>query len=73
MEGLKLKEYRQKLNMTQRDVASAMLMPQAQYCRWEKGVYFPNSQQILKLCAVFNCTPNDLFGIKGVVATTLID
>ena len=69
MDGLRLKEFREKFKFSQRDVAKAMNMPQPQYCKWENGQYLPNSAQLLKLCEVFQCTPNDLFGIQGVVKT----
>lgn len=66
MKVLKLKEFREKLNMSQRDVANALQITQAYYWKWENGKGLPNAQQILDLCELFECTPNDLFGIKGV-------
>lgn len=66
MNELRLKEFRESLKMSQRDVASALGIAQAHYWKWEKGKSFPNAKQILLLCELFNCTPNDLFGFKGV-------
>jgi transcriptional regulator with XRE-family HTH domain len=63
---LRLKEYREKLKLSQRDVAKMMEITQAYYWYWEKGKNFPNANQILKLCEIFRCTPNDLFGVHGV-------
>lgn len=71
MSILKLKEYREKLNMSQRDIAEKLNMTQQGYFKWEKGLTFPNPDRILKLCEIFNCTPNDLFGIKGIHAVAL--
>lgn len=65
MNTLRLKEYRQKLNLTQRDMADRLEMTQANYWLWETGKSFPNAKQILQLCEIFECTPNDLFGFKG--------
>ena len=65
METLRLKEHRLKLNMSQRDVSNQMNITQAYYWKWEKGKTFPNAKQILQLCSIFKCTPNDLFGFKG--------
>lgn len=66
MVKLKLKEYREKQNMSQRGVADLLNIAQAHYWKWEKGLSIPNAQQIMSLCEIFKCTPNDLFGIKGV-------
>jgi transcriptional regulator with XRE-family HTH domain len=66
MNELKLKAYREKTNMSQRDVASALGITQAHYWKWEKGKSFPNAKQIIQLCEIFKCTPNDIFGFKGV-------
>ncbi len=62
---LRLKEFRKKHNMSQRDVAELMMITQAYYWLWENGKNFPNAKQIIKLCDIFKCSPNDLFGIHG--------
>ena len=66
MEYLKLKEFRIKNHLSQREVADLLEMAQPHYCRWEQGKMFPNAKQIVKLCELFKCTPNDLFGFRGV-------
>lgn len=63
---LKLKEMRELSKLSQRDVANMLDIAQPHYCRWEKGQTFPNAKQIIMLCELFKCTPNDLFGFKGV-------
>lgn len=65
MVTLRLKEYRESLKMSQRDIADKLNMTQANYWLWEKGKSFPNAKQIKQLCNIFKCTPNDLFGIHG--------
>jgi transcriptional regulator with XRE-family HTH domain len=64
MPELRLKDFRKKANMSQRDVARAMNITQAYYCYWEKEINYPNAKQIKQLCEIFDCTPNDLLGIK---------
>ena len=59
-----LKEFRIKLNKSQRDIASELDITQQGYCRWENGSSFPNEEKLIKLCRVLRCTPNDLLGIK---------
>ena len=63
---LRLKTYRLKQGLSQREVSDMMKITQAYYWKWEKGKSFPNAQQIMDLCEIFNCTPNDLFGVHGV-------
>lgn len=67
---LRLKEYRKLFNLSQRDVAEYLGMTQQGYNRWENGTASPGVKQILQLCEVFQCTPNDLFGIKGALEVT---
>ena len=66
MSLLKLLEYRKNANLTQADVSQLLNVSQSYYSRLEKGKHFPDAKQILQLCDIFECTPNDLFGIKGV-------
>lgn len=66
MEYLKLKDFRNKARLSQRELADLLQMTQANYWLWEKGKSFPNAKQIIKLCEIFKCTPNDLFGFRGV-------
>lgn len=63
---LKLKEYREKLGLNQREIATMMNMSQPNYWRLEIGKSQPNAKQILQFCDFFKCSPNDLFGFKGV-------
>lgn len=65
---LRLREYREMNNMSQRDVSDLINTPQSNYWKWENGKSLPDAKQILQLCEIFNCSPNDLFGFKGVHA-----
>lgn len=71
MDNLKLKEFREAYKFSQREIANKLNMTQANYWLWEKGKSFPNAKQIMQLCEIFKCTPNDLFGIKGVHAVKI--
>lgn len=66
VEYLKLKDFRNKARLSQRELAELLQMTQANYWLWEKGKSFPNAKQIIKLCDIFKCSPNDLFGFRGV-------
>lgn len=60
-----LKEFRKKRGLTQSEVASVLELSQAQYYRLESGKSLLNSKQILKLCALYQCSPNDLLDFKS--------
>ncbi len=66
MRVLKLKEHRRSLGLSQREMAKKLNISQPYYWSWENGNNFPDAKQILQLCEIFDVTPNDLFGIKGV-------
>lgn len=66
MNTLRLKEFRESKNMSQRELADLLGITQAYYWKWESGKSFPNAKQIILLCKVLECSPNDLFGFKGV-------
>lgn len=61
-----LKDYRTKFKYSQREIASIMGMSQANYQRLESGKSLLNSKQILFLCDLYRCSPNDLLGFRGV-------
>lgn len=62
--GDNIKLARKNKGLTQSDVAKLMLMTQQQYSRFENGVFELNYGQILKLCEIFEITPNYLFGFE---------
>lgn len=65
MSDLRLKEYRHAIGLSQSEIANILGVTQPHYHKLEVGKSLANSNQILRLCEVFKCTPNDLFGIKG--------
>ena len=62
--GKNLKEARKFKQLTQKEVAEILHMTQQQYSRFENGVFELNYDQILKLCDLYEITPNELFDIK---------
>lgn len=62
--GNNIKTARKSKGLTQSEVAKLMLMTQQQYSRFENGVFELNYGQILKLCEIFEVTPNYLFGFE---------
>ncbi|MFA7376090.1 MAG: helix-turn-helix transcriptional regulator [Acholeplasmataceae bacterium] len=64
MNQLKLKFYRENSGKSQREISELIGLTQQAYSRWEKGLSLPNAKQIVRLCEIFKCTPNDLFGFS---------
>ena len=62
--GLRLKESRKNVNLTQREVALKLGMTQQQYSRFENGVYELNYEQIVVLCQLYGVSSDYLLGIK---------
>lgn len=70
---VKLKEFRLKLGLTQTDFAKLLKISRVNYHHFESGRSQPNAKQILKFCKILKCTPNDLFGIKGIHSVWMDD
>lgn len=69
----RIKEFRKKSRMTQIDTAKELGISQAQFSKLEKGQSLCNANQILRMCELFKCTPNDLLGFRGVHTMTYAD
>lgn len=59
-----LKQFRSKKELRQLDVANYLGVTQTQYHRLESGKSLLNSNQIMELCKLYGCTPNDLLDFK---------
>ena len=70
-----LLKFREEKKLSQRDVAAYLDISQAQYWKHETGKSILNANQIIKLCELYNVSPNDLLGWRGVyeVATKDLD
>jgi len=62
--GLNLKRARKDVGMTQKEVATVLLMTQQQYSRFENGIFELNYEQIISLCKLYKITYNELFDIE---------
>lgn len=75
IDSINLKEYRLMNNLTQQDVADFLGIAQSQYNKHENGKSLLNARQIIILCELFKCSPNELLGFRGVhtVVASIID
>ncbi|MCM1441544.1 MAG: helix-turn-helix domain-containing protein [Roseburia sp.] len=62
--GKKLKERREQLRFTQRQVAEALHVAQPVYQRFEKGVFECSYSQLVALCKLFDISADYLLGIS---------
>lgn len=61
---IKIKKYREKLDLTQKEVAEILGLSQAQYNKHKNGKSELTVRQLLLLCDLFKVTPNDLLEFK---------
>jgi transcriptional regulator with XRE-family HTH domain len=57
----KLKEFRLKANLSQRDVAEKLgFESHNRICRWEKGIAYPSVPNLFKLSDLYGVKPDEL-------------
>ena len=62
--GAKIKEYRNKLKLTQDELAEKINRTQGQVSLIELGKSFPNPETLLNVAKVFNCDIKELFDFR---------
>ena len=62
--GKRLKERREQLKLTQRQVAEALNIAQPVYQRFEKGVFECSYSQIVAICQFYDISADYLLGLK---------
>lgn len=66
-----IKLFRLENKLSQEHVAGVLKISQSQYSKFERGESLLNHKQIIVLCELYNCTPNDLLGFKGSLAVAI--
>ena len=61
--GQRLRERREQLHLTQRQVAGALGVAQPVYQRFEKGIFECNYTQIIAICKLFDISADYLLGL----------
>ena len=59
---LYLKDVRRDAGVTQQQLADALGVSLATVGNWERGVTYPDAEQVWRCAEVLGCTPNDIFG-----------
>lgn len=58
--GTRIKALRNEAKLSQRAFASALGTTQQIVFNWEHDKFSPSLDHLMKICNLFNCTPNDL-------------
>lgn len=66
---LKIKEYREDVYMTQKELAEKIGNVQRNVSNWENGVNEPDCETIVKLAEIFDITLDELFGRSPMTKT----
>ncbi|MBQ8178294.1 MAG: helix-turn-helix transcriptional regulator [Clostridia bacterium] len=59
---LKIKEYREELQLTQKELAEKINNSQRNISNWESGASEPDCETIIKLAEIFDISIDQLFG-----------
>ena len=62
--GEKIKEYRMKAGLTQKDLADKLFVTYQAVSKWENDETEPSFEILKEMCRILNCTTDDLFGIE---------
>lgn len=62
--GSKIKEYRTKAGLTQKELADELHVTYQAVSRWENDDAEPSFDTLRDMCRIFNCSTDDLFGIE---------
>lgn len=62
--GKKIKEYRNKLGITQKELADKLYVTYQAVSRWENEETEPSISTLTQICEIFNCTVEDLIGME---------
>lgn len=59
--GAKIRQYRERAGLTQKQLAAAVGVDASAVSYWEGGQTAPTMNNLVKIAAVLNCKPGDLF------------
>lgn len=77
--GPKIKEFRNKAGLTQKDLADQLHVTYQAVSRWENGDAEPSIETLKEMCVILNCSIEELFEMekkeepKGEEKITVVD
>ncbi|MBE6157033.1 MAG: helix-turn-helix transcriptional regulator [Firmicutes bacterium] len=62
--GEKLTKLRKERNMSQEDLANTLNVSRQAVSKWESNSSYPETDKIVAICKIFNCSMDELIGLK---------
>lgn len=69
--GKFISDERKKMNLTQKELAEALLVTDKAVSKWECGLCYPDITLLPKLCELLNITIIELFNCKKIETTNI--
>lgn len=57
----KIRQYREQLGITQKQLANRLGIDRSMIAKWEIGVNKPRADRLVKLAEIFQCSVDELF------------
>ncbi len=71
--GEKIKNAREDMDMSQRDMANLIPMNQSNYSKIERDIQEPNLEQLRRICQILNLDPRYLLNLDEYASVTEAD
>lgn len=71
--GVKIRNAREDMDLSQRDMANLIPMNQSNYSKIERDVQEPNLEQLRRICQILNIDPRYLLGLGDFSSITEAD
>ena len=63
--GEKIRNAREDMDLSQRDIANLIPMNQSNYSKIERDIQEPNLEQLRRICQILNLDPRYLLNLEG--------
>ena len=64
--GTKIRNAREDMDLSQRDIAEQIPMNQSNYSKIERGIQEPSMAQLRRICQILKLDPRDLLGLEPI-------
>lgn len=71
--GAKIRNAREDMDLSQRDMAARIPMNQSNYSKIERDIQEPSLEQLRRICQILNLDPRYLLSLEEVASVTIDD
>ena len=64
--GARIREYRERLNISQKELAARLGVSNARVSNWEQGINRPDVDTLSDLCQTLEISPNELLNVEQI-------